>query len=35
MLDLGGGSLELVQVRERRAGAIASWPLGAVRATER
>ena len=35
VLDLGGGSLELVQVRERRADAIASWPLGAVRATER
>jgi exopolyphosphatase / guanosine-5'-triphosphate,3'-diphosphate pyrophosphatase len=35
VLDLGGGSLELVQVRGRRAGAIASWPLGAVRATER
>jgi exopolyphosphatase / guanosine-5'-triphosphate,3'-diphosphate pyrophosphatase len=35
VLDLGGGSLELVQVRSRRAGAIASWPLGAVRATER
>jgi exopolyphosphatase/guanosine-5'-triphosphate,3'-diphosphate pyrophosphatase len=35
VLDLGGGSLELVQVRERRAGTIASWPLGAVRATER
>jgi exopolyphosphatase/guanosine-5'-triphosphate,3'-diphosphate pyrophosphatase len=35
VLDLGGGSLELVQVRARRAGAIASWPLGAVRATER
>lgn len=35
VLDLGGGSLELVEVRERRAGAIASWPLGAVRATER
>jgi exopolyphosphatase/guanosine-5'-triphosphate,3'-diphosphate pyrophosphatase len=35
VLDLGGGSLELVRVRERRAGAIASWPLGAVRATER
>jgi exopolyphosphatase/guanosine-5'-triphosphate,3'-diphosphate pyrophosphatase len=35
VLDLGGGSLELVQVRDRRAGAIASWPLGAVRATER
>jgi exopolyphosphatase/guanosine-5'-triphosphate,3'-diphosphate pyrophosphatase len=35
VLDLGGGSLELVQVRDRRAGAIASWPLGAVRATDR
>lgn len=35
VLDLGGGSLELVEVRDRRAGAIASWPLGAVRATER
>ena len=35
VLDLGGGSLELVQVRERHAGAIASWPLGAVRATDR
>jgi exopolyphosphatase/guanosine-5'-triphosphate,3'-diphosphate pyrophosphatase len=35
VLDLGGGSLELVRVRDRRAGAIASWPLGAVRATER
>jgi exopolyphosphatase / guanosine-5'-triphosphate,3'-diphosphate pyrophosphatase len=35
VLDLGGGSLELVQVRDRRPGAIASWPLGAVRATER
>jgi exopolyphosphatase/guanosine-5'-triphosphate,3'-diphosphate pyrophosphatase len=35
VLDLGGGSLELVQVRGRRAGAVASWPLGAVRTTER
>jgi exopolyphosphatase/guanosine-5'-triphosphate,3'-diphosphate pyrophosphatase len=35
VLDLGGGSLELVEVRGRRAGEIASWPLGAVRATER
>lgn len=35
VLDLGGGSLELVEVRDRQAGAIASWPLGAVRATER
>lgn len=35
VLDLGGGSLELVAVHDRRPGAIASWPLGAVRATER
>lgn len=35
VLDLGGGSLELVQVRARQAEAVASWPLGAVRATER
>ncbi len=35
VLDIGGGSLELVEVRDRRAGGIASWPLGAVRATER
>ncbi|HZV74429.1 MAG TPA: Ppx/GppA phosphatase family protein [Conexibacter sp.] len=35
VLDLGGGSLELVEVRGRRAGAIASWALGAVRATDR
>lgn len=35
VLDLGGGSLELVEVRDRRACALISWPLGAVRATER
>lgn len=35
VLDLGGGSLELVEVRSRQACGIASWPLGAVRATER
>ena len=35
VLDIGGGSLELVEVCGRRAGAMASWPLGAVRATER
>lgn len=35
VLDLGGGSLELVEVRDRHAGAIASWPLGSVRTTER
>ena len=34
VLDIGGGSLELVEVRDRRAGEMASWPLGAVRATE-
>jgi exopolyphosphatase/guanosine-5'-triphosphate,3'-diphosphate pyrophosphatase len=33
-LDLGGGSLQLVGVRERRAGGFASWPLGAVRVSE-
>jgi exopolyphosphatase/guanosine-5'-triphosphate,3'-diphosphate pyrophosphatase len=35
VLDLGGGSLQLVAVRERRAQAFGSWPLGAVRVTER
>jgi exopolyphosphatase/guanosine-5'-triphosphate,3'-diphosphate pyrophosphatase len=35
VLDLGGGSLELVEVRDRAATAIASWPLGSVRTTER
>jgi exopolyphosphatase / guanosine-5'-triphosphate,3'-diphosphate pyrophosphatase len=35
VLDIGGGSLELVEVRDRRAGEMRSWPLGAVRATER
>jgi exopolyphosphatase/guanosine-5'-triphosphate,3'-diphosphate pyrophosphatase len=35
VLDLGGGSLELVEVRSRQACSIASWALGAVRATER
>ena len=34
-LDLGGGSLQLTRVRERRAVAAGSWPLGAVRMTER
>jgi exopolyphosphatase/guanosine-5'-triphosphate,3'-diphosphate pyrophosphatase len=34
VLDLGGGSLQLVQVRERRAVASRSWPLGTVRMTE-
>jgi exopolyphosphatase / guanosine-5'-triphosphate,3'-diphosphate pyrophosphatase len=35
VLDLGGGSLQLVGVRDRRATGSASWPLGAVRVTER
>ncbi|MBA2638306.1 MAG: hypothetical protein H0U79_08830, partial [Solirubrobacterales bacterium] len=35
VLDLGGGSLQLVQTRGRRAGEMGSWPLGAVRMTER
>jgi len=35
VLDLGGGSLQLVEVRGRRPGELGSWPLGAVRMTER
>jgi exopolyphosphatase/guanosine-5'-triphosphate,3'-diphosphate pyrophosphatase len=35
VLDLGGGSLQLVRVRGRRAVRLQSWPLGAVRMTER
>jgi exopolyphosphatase / guanosine-5'-triphosphate,3'-diphosphate pyrophosphatase len=35
VLDLGGGSLQLTAVRERRVLAAGSWPLGAVRVTER
>ncbi|HEX8976429.1 MAG TPA: Ppx/GppA phosphatase family protein [Solirubrobacteraceae bacterium] len=34
VLDIGGGSLQLIQVEDRRAGQIASFPLGAVRVTE-
>ena len=34
-LDLGGGSLQLVEVRDRRAVRVGSWPVGAVRVTER
>jgi exopolyphosphatase/guanosine-5'-triphosphate,3'-diphosphate pyrophosphatase len=34
-LDLGGGSLQLTRVAGRRAAAMRSWPLGAVRMTER
>jgi len=35
VLDLGGGSLQLVAVNDRRALESASWPLGTVRMTER
>ena len=35
VLDLGGGSLQLIAVHEQRAGELGSWPLGAVRMTER
>ena len=35
VLDLGGGSLQLTAVRDRRMRAAGSWPLGAVRVTER
>ena len=34
-LDLGGGSLQLVRVQDRQAASVDSWPLGAVRVTER
>jgi exopolyphosphatase/guanosine-5'-triphosphate,3'-diphosphate pyrophosphatase len=34
MLDLGGGSVQLVGVAERHARELGSWPLGAVRMTE-
>src|SRR3954453_1542748 len=34
VLDLGGGSLQLVEVIGRLAGRLGSWPLGAVRMTE-
>ena len=35
VLDLGGGSMQLVAVTDRVAHELASWPLGAVRMTER
>jgi exopolyphosphatase/guanosine-5'-triphosphate,3'-diphosphate pyrophosphatase len=35
VLDLGGGSLQLVGVEARQAAQSASWPLGTVRMTER
>ncbi len=35
MLDLGGGSMQLVEVQDRKAYASGSWRVGAVRMTER
>ena len=35
VLDLGGGSLQLVRVKAREPRDLRSWPLGAVRMTER
>ena len=35
VLDLGGGSLQLVRVEDRHARDVRSWRLGAVRMTER
>jgi exopolyphosphatase / guanosine-5'-triphosphate,3'-diphosphate pyrophosphatase len=35
VLDLGGGSLQLTRVEDRSAHEMDSWPLGAVRMTER
>ncbi len=35
VLDLGGGSMQLVRVAERREAETGSWRLGAVRMTER
>ncbi len=35
VVDLGGGSMQLVQVDDRHARAMESFPLGAVRLTER
>jgi exopolyphosphatase/guanosine-5'-triphosphate,3'-diphosphate pyrophosphatase len=34
VLELGGGSLQLIQVKDRRATELSSLPLGAVRLTE-
>ncbi|HLI59372.1 MAG TPA: Ppx/GppA phosphatase family protein [Solirubrobacteraceae bacterium] len=34
VLEIGGGSLQLISVRDRRAAELASFPLGAVRVTE-
>jgi exopolyphosphatase/guanosine-5'-triphosphate,3'-diphosphate pyrophosphatase len=35
MLDLGGGSMQLVGMRDRKAHELGSWRVGAVRMTER
>lgn len=35
VLELGGGSMQLIQVKDRRAGELGSFPLGAVRLTEK
>lgn len=35
VMDLGGGSVQISEMRARRSVAGRSWPLGAVRATER
>jgi len=35
VLDLGGGSMQLVRVEDRGPRSTGSWPLGAVRMTER
>jgi exopolyphosphatase / guanosine-5'-triphosphate,3'-diphosphate pyrophosphatase len=34
VLEIGGGSMQLIQVKDRRAQALSSFPLGAVRMTE-
>jgi exopolyphosphatase / guanosine-5'-triphosphate,3'-diphosphate pyrophosphatase len=34
VLDIGGGSMQLTAVRDRRSGPTVSFPLGAVRVTE-
>lgn len=35
VLDLGGGSLQLITVHAQQSAELGSWPLGAVRMTER
>ncbi len=35
VLDLGGGSMQAVCVKKRKATKLESWPLGAIRMTER